>query len=217
MGQGPRLVLAMTLAALFAASPRLARAEFVTVSYESQPGDFVGQGQTFNFTYTPGSTDNFSVNTSQYIGGMPSYVSFVLGTVTGSNATNTFTTLDFSTAKLGIPLQAGTYAHAQRAAFADLGYPGLDVTFQNRGSNTLTGNFTINSVSFVPNASNVLVLNSLDVNFEQHSEGHTPALFGHVVYERGDSVLATPEPSSVVMLGTGAVCLVGLAWRRRAR
>lgn len=216
MGQGPRLVLAMTLAALFAASPRLARAEFVTVSYQSQPGDFVGQGQTFNFTYTPANTSLFSVQDSHYIGGTPSYISFALdGPV--ANPQNIFTLLDFSTAALGIPLQAGTYTDAQRAAFAAVGHPGLDVSFQNRGSNTLTGNFTINSISFVPDASHVLVLNSLDVNFEQHSEGNAPALFGHVVYERGDSVVATPEPSSLVMLGTGAVCLVGWAWRRRAR
>jgi hypothetical protein len=89
------------------------------------------------------------------------------------------------------------------------------VTFQNRGSNTLTGNFTVNSVSFFTDASNVVQIGSLDVNFEQHSEGATPALFGHFTYA-AEAAAAAPEPSSLALLAAGAISAAGFrGWRRR--
>ena len=68
------------------------------------------------------------------------------------------------------------------------------------------------SVSFFTDANNILRIGSLDVNFEQHSKGETPALFGHFVFQ---SSAAVPEPTSFALLGLG---IMGpLAIRRKTR
>jgi PEP-CTERM motif len=216
MRHGLRLILATTVVVLMPASFRPVQADFVTVSYMSQPGDFVGGGQTFNFTYTPANSTLFTVQDTQYIGGEPSFISFALAT--DPSGPNRFTILDFGTNELGTPLEVGTYTNVQRAAFATAGHAGLDVSFQNRGSNIITGNFTINSISFFTDSSHVLEVGSLDVNFEQHSEGAIPALFGHLVYVNSSAV---PEPSSMALCGIAGA--IGLAvarvrrWRIAAR
>jgi len=184
------------------------------LTIQSQSGDFIGQGQTKDIIYTPANSTFFSdqILSSQNVAGQPAFLRFTLGTVTGSNTTNTFSTLDFATNQLGLPLLPGTYGlpgnTAQRASFASAGHAGLDVSFQNRGSNTLTGNFTVNSVSYFTDASSVRQIGSLDVNFEQHSEGATPALFGHFTFQNS----AVPEPSALAVAG---LAMTVLAARRR--
>lgn len=210
---------ALLLALIAGGSPSAtADMTYAELSIQSQAGDFIGQGQTKDITYTQTNSQFFGVGLSVSATNQPDYLSFVLGTVTGSNSTNTFTTLDFSTAQLGIAFQAGTYGlpgnTAERAAFASPGHAGLDVSFQNRGSNTLTGNFKVNSVSFFTDANNALEIGNLNVNFEQHSEGATPALFGHFIYHNALAPSAVPEPSSLALCGIAGV--VGLArWGRR--
>jgi hypothetical protein len=186
------------------------------LSLQSQPGDFIGQGQTKDIIYTPGNSTFFNAQILSLlnVAGQPAFLRFALGTVTGSNTTNTFSTLDFATNELNLPFQPGTYNNAERASFASAGHPGLDVTFQNRGSNTLTGTFTVNSVSFFTDSSNTEQIGSLDVNFEQHSEGARPALFGHFVYDAAP-VTGVPEPASISLLGIGLFSFAGAYWRRR--
>ena len=172
------------------------------LSLQSQAGDFVGQGQTVDITYPDNLILAQIVHTGA--GGVPDYIRFILGVTT---PTNTFSTLEFSTEQLGTPLSDGTYTDAQRAAFATAGHPGLDVTFQNRGSNTVTGQFTISDVSFYDNNTKIA---SFSVSFEQHSEGATPALFGTLTFS--DSAAAVPEPASA-FIGAGGLLLL-LACRR---
>src|SRR5262249_51634085 len=62
------------------------------------------------------------------------------------------------------------------AAFRDTGHPGLDVTGQGRGSNTLTGQFTIFQIVADPTGKIV----RFGADFEQHSEGSSPALRGQL-------------------------------------
>jgi hypothetical protein len=187
----------------------------VHLTLDSQPGDFIGGGKQWDLTYTPQTPGFFFISIGpQFVGGtVPVNVDFILGQVTGDE-TNTFTTLDFSTAQLGIAIQPGTYLNAQRAAFAQPGHPGLDVTFQNRGSNTLTGQFTINAVTYTTNPDGTFTLLTFDANFEQHSEGLPPALFGHIQYDANGTAVV-PEPASLTLVGIGAASLGGYVWRRR--
>ena len=177
-------------------------AQVAHLTLQSQPGDFIGQGGNFDITYTPANSLFFSAQAGNFIGSppMPTEAHFALGDPTAPF--NTFTTLDFGTNQLGIPLQPGFYPNAEREAFASPGHPGLDVTFQNRGSNTLTGNFTVTGITLGPND----VLQTFSVSFEQHSEGAAAALFGTFTYDAN----AVPEPATYVLMVTGPALLAGL-------
>src|ERR1700761_3546044 len=98
-------LLCLVVALIALALP--ARADVAELQLMSQPGDFIGQGQTVDNTYTPANSTFFFAQITGFVSGMPSYLSFTLGTVTGMP--NTFTTLEFSTQQLGIPFQAGVY------------------------------------------------------------------------------------------------------------
>ena len=78
----------------------------------------------------------------------------------------------------GQQLHVGTYTDAQRAAFRDPGHPGLDVSGDGRGRNTLTGSFTIPQL--VVDATDAVT--ALAATFPQHCEGAAPALHGTIRY-----------------------------------
>lgn len=191
------------------AAPEAHAALVAQLSLQSQPGDFIGQGQTISIDYPESEIASQIIATTS--GGLPTYLRFVIGHVLP--APNTFAILDFSTAALPSALAPGVYTNAQRAAFATAGHPGLDVSFQNRGSNTLTGQFTINDASFYTDLTNVTRVASLNVSFEQHSEGATPALFGTFNFV---DTAAVPEPASAACVAGGALLLL-LASRRVRR
>lgn len=166
---------------------------------DSEPGDFIGQGLDFDITYTPNNSAFFFPQIRRTIGptNEPAELLFVLGTVT-SGPDNTFALLFFGTDMLGIPIQPGFFPDAERADFASPGHPGLDVSFQNRGCNTLTGNFTVDDVVF-SNAAAVATgspIESFSASFEQHCEGFAPALLGTFSY----SAFGVPEPGTLMLL-----------------
>jgi hypothetical protein len=122
--QAIRIIL-LLIATSWLAVPVEAQATPVAhLTLQSQPGDFIGQGGTFDITYTPTNSTAFFTEIRKTIGpfpGSPAEVGFNLGTVTGGSD-NTFVTLFFGTDQLGIPLQPGIYPNAQRADFASPGF-----------------------------------------------------------------------------------------------
>jgi hypothetical protein len=178
----------------------------------SQPGDFIGQGQDWDVTYT--SSEASAQIRKSLPSGSPAELLFVLDNGTSIPPTsNTFALLFFGTDQLGIPIQPGVYGlpgnTAQRADFAQPGHPGLDVSFQNRGSNTLTGNFTITDVTFFTDSTGALQVGGFAATFEQHSEGAAPALFGSFTYGT-----VVPEPSGLFLLGLGVAAVTGVSVTR---
>src|SRR5262249_12883892 len=85
-------------------------------------------------------------------------------------------------------LVSGYYGNAQRFGFQPSSVPGMDISRDGRGSNTLTGNFTVKQAVYA-SGGNVV---HFDATFEQHSEGATPALLGEVQYN------ATPPMTGVL-------------------
>jgi hypothetical protein len=143
------------------------------LTLDSQPGDYIGQGITQTFTATDGT---FSVSNTT-------------DTVSISFNTSTFSQfwyLDFgsaSTMKFGW----GEYDGAQRTAFRSPTRPGIDVSGDGRGCNTDTGRFLVSD--FALNTDGTIA--RLAIDFEQHCEGATPALYGSLRYN--SSVAAVPR------------------------
>jgi hypothetical protein len=99
-------------------------------------------------------------------------------------------------APIGVPLAVGTYTGVARSPFRPAGVPGLDVSGDNRGCNTLTGQFTVHELAF----SQYDELMFFDATFEQHCEGAVPALFGRIHME-------IPPPTPGVTLPAGSIAV----------
>ena len=85
----------------------------------------------------------------------------------------------FSTEQLGLPMSTQVYDNAERAPFASPGHPGIDISGDGRGCNTITGRFQVDTLTVVGGQ-----LMELLASFEQHCEGGFAALRGCVHYTR---------------------------------
>jgi hypothetical protein len=148
-----------------------------SLSMTSDAGDWVGQGQTWS--YDAGAGDVFGVTTTA-------------GTVEGSiqTASGTWWNMSFG-APQGETLATGTYDGATRYPFHDPSGPGLEVSGDGRGCNTLTGSFTVTQIAF----DDAGAVQRFDADFVQHCEGAEPALRGHV-----HLVKAPPPPPLTIAL-----------------
>jgi len=133
-----------------------------TLTFQSQTGDSVGQGETHTYTDAdPGQTFTISSSAngvSLFLNG-PSFIYWW--------------DLDLH-APVGQPLIEGTYETARRAPFAS--FNGLSFSGSGRGCNTLTGRFVVLQASFGSGGA----VQSFAADFEQHCEDHDPALFGSI-------------------------------------
>lgn len=139
----------------------------------SQPGDYIGQGITQTYTAANGT---FSVSNSSDSASVSFHTSDY----------SQFWYLDFgspSTGKFG----RGEFDGAQRTAFRSPTRPGIDVSGDGRGCNIATGRFLVSD--FALNLDGTIA--RLAIDFEQHCEGATPALYGSVRYN--SSVAAIPR------------------------
>lgn len=132
----------------------------------SDPGDYIGAGLTYDLS-TSNATFSASTNFTGEIGlfvKTPDYGEFwSLNSAAADQA----------------PLTPGYYADAMRSGFRDAGHPGLDVFGDGRGSNTLTGSFTVAQADLTPDGQAV---RGFAASFEQHSEDAAPALRGTIQY-----------------------------------
>jgi hypothetical protein len=142
-----------------------------TWTMTSEPGDYVGAGQSYSFS-VPADPIQLGIRNDGE----------ALAWIQGG---------DFWTANLsapgGAPLQPGTYNNTQR--FADATHPGLDVYGAGRGCNDSFGQFTVLSVSYGPYG----YLQSLHVTFEQHCGVSTAALRGEI------DLVAPPAPPPLTL------------------
>jgi hypothetical protein len=143
-----------------------AHAQVTSLTLNSDPGDFVGQGQFLFFTPADGS---FSAHQNFDQG-----ASFTFNTP----SFNQFWSLDFAAPNNQL-LTVGTYTGATRFPFQASTVPGLDVTGDGRGCNTSTGSFQVLEASYGAGST----INSFDAIFEQHCEGAVPALRGEIRYD----------------------------------
>lgn len=160
----PRLCL-LILVTVLALTLSSAAATQTLLYLNSQPGDWVGGGVQQTFTPADGP---FTV-TMLASGGIQIF----------------FHTTDYShfwNLQFGPPygqkLAVGEYEGIQRFAFHSPTMPGLDVSGDGRGCNTDTGRFLVSNIAY--NLDGTLA--KLAMDFEQHCEGATPALYGSVRY-----------------------------------
>ncbi len=125
----------------------------------SEQGDFIGAGADYLYT------DATAVITVDATDGLVSV------SVTGTESwTGDFQAMDILT-----DIEAGYYGDLQRYPFHNPVKGGLSWSGEGRGCNTLTGWFVVDSVTY-----NVDALTAIDLRFEQHCEGDTPALHGEI-------------------------------------
>jgi len=72
-------------------------------------------------------------------------------------------------------LQPGYYGDLSRYPFHNPAKGGLSWSGQGRGCNTLTGWFVVDSATYLNGS-----LAAIDLRFEQHCEGNSPALHGKI-------------------------------------
>lgn len=137
--------------------------QITSLTMTSDPGDYIGGGQSISLTPADG-TFNASQNYDQGVS-----VSFQ-----GSQP-GVFWYLDFAAPNNQL-LAVGTYTGAVRFPFQSPSQPGLSVYGDGRGCNTLTGDFQVLEISY--GSGNTI--NSFDALFNQHCEGAAPALHGEI-------------------------------------
>jgi hypothetical protein len=203
-----RLILVALVACALVAFPARARADYVaatqgSLTMTSDPGDYIGGGQSYSFA-TPDYTFLTHGDATYFDGNM------LVVQVSGAGE---WWYLGFQ-APTGQTLTPGvTYANAIRGLQSSPppgSQPRMDIFGDGRGCNTLTGSFTVLDVTYGPYG----YLQSFHVTFEQHCEGATPALRGELNVvappaPTAQSVHLTIDPSGVAARPSGAAVVSG--------
>jgi hypothetical protein len=130
---------------------------------DSPQGDYIGGG--LNYYYAPAD------------GTFAASKNFSNGVTISFNGNSHNWHLDFA-APGGVLLTPGTYDGAARFPFQSSNQPGLSVSGDGRGSNTLIGSFTVKEIVY--GAGSTIV--AFDATFSQRSEGFGPPLTGEVLF-----------------------------------
>ncbi len=135
------------------------------VRLQSDPGDYIGAGGTYEY-----SQANAIITVTASGGHLAVGIQGDQGWSGDFQEPNTLSRLE-----------PGTYTGLTRYPFHNPAVGGLSWSGEGRGCNTLTGSFTIDRVNYVNNA-----LTAIDLSFEQHCEGGTPALHGSIHWDASD-------------------------------
>ncbi len=158
-----------------AVSPAVSAPRFVVTMF-SDHGDYIGAGNPQEFDQT-----NAAMSGSVSPGGIS------LSLSGGTSGTDWSLVID---PPKGSTFKVGYYSRAQRAEFRTAGHPGLDITGDGRGCNTVSGAFEVRRLAVSNGA-----ITQLDLLYEQHCEGGPAALFGEIQ-------IGQPRPAGLIMSST---------------
>lgn len=168
MGQSAAVILISVLAVVFGTagdtwvSTAHAQSDGTFLSFRSQPGDYIGGGQSLTFTPADSQFNSMVNQDNREIA-----VSVL--------PPGSFWSLNMA-APAGQQLVPGVYQGATRWPFQDPSTPGLDFSGEGRGCNTSTGRFEVLEAVYAP----LGYVQRFHATFEQHCEGGEPALFGEI-------------------------------------
>ncbi len=203
-------------------------APFFRLTMQSQPGDYVGAGQSYYYDDFSSWTVSANNIPMQYFAGF-NYVS-IPATSGLANAISfnidqeiapgywRLWSLNFRTNNTGKPLEAGTYLGATRNA-ALLGSPLIDIAGNDtpgqsgRGCDQTFGAFTVTSAPISVTSSHI----SFAATFEQHCEQATaPVLTGSIVYDSDGPPPEVPEPAQMLPV-SGTITAIAAETFKRSR
>jgi photosystem II stability/assembly factor-like uncharacterized protein len=149
------------------------------VSLQSDSGDYIGGGQTYQYSQS---------NAKMVVNAAGGHLTI---TIDGDQNWSG----DFQVPSNLNQLQVGRYDNLQRYPLHDPVKGGLNWSGEGRGSNTLTGWFVIDKVTYENGA-----LTAIDLRFEQHSEGASPGLRGQIHWKSSDTT-TPPGPVKPAPVG----------------
>jgi len=152
----------VAVVAALALAPAAHAASATSVVMLSDSGDYIGGGVPR--LYHPR-------NAQISVSGSTAYLDV---SISGGNLGDYFD-LEFA-APPGRIRTPGTYVGAQRAPFREAGRPGIDISADGRGCDTIEGLFEVKALDVAADGT----LQRLWIVYEQHCEGGESALFGEV-------------------------------------
>lgn len=170
----------------------LASSGTVSVTLDSDPNEYVGDGQSYSY-----SDQNSTIRVS-------SGSNWLAITIDGTDAWAGWVQLPPGDAQF----QPGTYTGFWQLAASGI-RGSLDWSMDDRFCTSGSGSLTVNSVTYVAGA-----MTAIDLNFEQYCvDTDTVALHGHVVWNAAGSVVSItpldPPPSGLWQPATGATPSTG--------
>lgn len=167
-----------------------------TARFESQSGDYIGGGERWTVTNEHGTF--FAIPTDRNSDGAPDSVRISFDNTSGDDVGLWW---DWTfTAPAGENLAPGSYDNAERDPFQEPENPGIDVSGDGRGCNTIAGDFIIEEIAWdclVDAAGgSTLHITRFVANFEQHCERGDSALFGEVDFTATPGVACGSDPGT---------------------
>lgn len=154
--------------------------------FKSEQGDYIGGGVERFF-----ASGDFAFSASSNFGNGVSLS--VTNFLTPDPQNYSWWYLDFVAANAA-QLVPGAYETAARFPFQEPTQPGLSISGDGRGCNTLTGRFDVLEAEYAPGGE----VAKFAANFEQHCEGMAPALYGEIRFN-SDIPISVLVPAKITL------------------